>query len=30
MKNILVLQHIAAEDPGYLKDLMLRDGFKPL
>jgi len=22
MKNILVLQHIAIEDPGYIKDLM--------
>lgn len=28
MKNILVLQHIAAEDPGYIKDLMLRDGLR--
>ena len=28
MKNILVLQHIAAEDPGYLKDLMLRDDLR--
>jgi len=28
MKNILVLQHIAIEDPGYLKDLMLADGFR--
>ncbi len=26
MKNILVLQHIAIEDPGYLKDLMAADG----
>ena len=24
--NILVLQHIAIEDPGYIKDLMLADG----
>jgi len=28
MKNILVLQHIAAEDPGYIKDLMEADGLK--
>lgn len=28
MKNILVLQHIAAEDPGYIKDLMEADGWK--
>ena len=27
MKNILVLQHIEIEDPGYLKDLMAADGF---
>jgi len=27
MKNILVLQHIAAEDPGYIKDLMEADGY---
>jgi GMP synthase-like glutamine amidotransferase len=27
MKNILVLQHIAAEDPGYIKDLMEADGW---
>ena len=27
MKNILVLQHIAIEDPGYLKDLMEADGW---
>ncbi len=26
MKNILVLQHIAIEDPGYIKDLMEADG----
>ncbi len=26
--NILVLQHIAIEDPGYIKDLMLADGFQ--
>ena len=25
--NIIVLQHIKIEDPGYLKDLMLADGF---
>ena len=27
MKNILVLQHIALEDPGYIKDLMEADGW---
>ncbi len=27
MKNVLVLQHIAIEDPGYLKDLMEADGW---
>ena len=26
--NIIVLQHINIEDPGYIKDLMLGDGFK--
>jgi GMP synthase-like glutamine amidotransferase len=26
--NILVLQHIAIEDPGYIKDLMLADGWQ--
>ena len=26
MKNIIVLQHIAIEDPGYIKDLLLADG----
>ena len=26
--NIIVLQHIKIEDPGYIKDLMLDDGFK--
>ena len=26
--NILVLQHIAAEDPGYIMDLMLADGYR--
>ncbi|MGA1112669.1 MAG: type 1 glutamine amidotransferase [Candidatus Pelagibacter sp.] len=26
--NIIVLQHIKIEDPGYIKDLMLEDGFK--
>ena len=26
--NVLVLQHIAIEDPGYLKDLMEADGWK--
>ena len=25
MKNIIVLQHIKIEDPGYIKDLMLED-----
>ena len=25
--NIIVLQHIKIEDPGYIKDLMLTDGF---
>ena len=25
--NIIVLQHIKIEDPGYIKDLMLADGF---
>ncbi len=28
MKNILVLQHIAIEAPGYIKDLMLADGYR--
>jgi GMP synthase-like glutamine amidotransferase len=28
MKNILVLQHIAIEDPGYIKDLMEADGWR--
>jgi len=28
MKNILVLQHIAIEDPGYIKDLMESDGWQ--
>ena len=27
MKNALVLQHIAIEDPGYIKDLMEADGW---
>ena len=27
MKNILILQHIKIEDPGYIKDLMLEDKF---
>jgi GMP synthase-like glutamine amidotransferase len=27
MKNVIVLQHIAVEDPGYLKDLMEADGW---
>ena len=26
MKNIIVLQHIKIEDPGYIKDLMIEDG----
>ena len=26
MKNIIVLQHIKIEDPGYIKDLMISDG----
>ena len=25
--NIIVLQHIKIEDPGYIKDLMIADGF---
>ena len=25
--EIIVLQHIKVEDPGYIKDLMLADGF---
>ena len=28
MKNILVLQHIAIEDPGYIKDLIEADGYR--
>jgi len=28
LTNIIVLQHIKIEDPGYIKDLMLEDGFK--
>ena len=28
MKNIIVLQHIKIEDPGYIKDLMISDGIK--
>jgi len=28
MINIIVLQHIKIEDPGYIKDLMLADGVK--
>ncbi len=28
MKNILVLQHIAVEDPGYIKDLIEADGYR--
>ena len=26
--NVIVLQHIKIEDPGYIKDLMLADGVK--
>ena len=26
--QIIVLQHIKIEDPGYIKDLILKDGFK--
>ena len=26
--NIIILQHIKIEDPGYIKDLMLEDNFK--
>ena len=26
--NIIVLQHIKIEDPGYIKDLMLADGLE--
>ena len=26
MKNIIILQHIKIEDPGYIKDLMIKDG----
>ena len=25
--NIIILQHIKVEDPGFIKDLMLADGF---
>ena len=25
--NIIILQHIKIEDPGYIKDLMMADGF---
>lgn len=28
MKNVLVLQHIVLEDPGYIKDLMEADGWQ--
>jgi len=28
MKNLIVLQHIKIEDPGYIKDLMIKDGVK--
>ena len=26
--EVIVLQHIKIEDPGYIKDLMLADGWK--
>ena len=26
-KNILILQHISVEDPGFIKDLMIKDKF---
>ena len=26
MKNVIILQHIKIEDPGYIKDLMIDDG----
>ena len=26
--NVIVLQHINIEDPGYIKDLMISDGIK--
>ena len=26
--NIIILQHINIEDPGYIKDLMINDGVK--
>ena len=25
--NILILQHISVEDPGFIKDLMIKDNF---
>ena len=25
--EVIILQHISIEDPGYIKDLMLSDGF---
>ena len=25
MKNVIILQHIKIEDPGYIKDLMIKD-----
>tara|TARA_B100000401_G_scaffold415733_1_gene337545 strand:+ start:174 stop:899 length:726 start_codon:yes stop_codon:yes gene_type:complete len=28
MKNVIILQHIKIEDPGYIKDLMLKDNVK--
>ena len=28
MKNVIVLQHIKIEDPGYIKDLMINEGVK--
>ena len=26
--NILIIQHIKIEDPGFIKDLMIKDGAK--
>ena len=28
MMEVIVLQHIKIEDPGYIKDLMITDGVK--
>ena len=27
MKKIIILQHISIEDPGYIKDLMIKDNY---